>query len=258
MIRRQDWALIGLSPQTAGPQSSAGGTVAKSFGELAALFPRSIAHPRDTLTLGVTCALNGDAGRRLLSVFRSRHPGVDLVIEDVDEVSLEAGLSDGTIDLVIAPTGAARGRWRATPLWRERLIAVLPQDHPLAAEAVVAPIELRHTAILLAGHKTGDRALQKAISRGLGGRPNGLMHYPVQRDTLFDLVALGFGVTISSQAALGAVYPGVCLRPIAGDAAQIGYDLYSDPDTDSESVRRFLAVIEDLAKGGIDDHPAQF
>lgn len=254
MIRPADWALIGLTPPTAAPQGGGRPRVTRGFGELADLFPRSTAHPRAALTLGVTCALHGEAARRLLAAFRARHPGVELVLEDVDEVSLNEALSDGTIDLAIAPTGAAGGRWRVAPLWRERLIAALPDDHALAARDMVAPGELRHEAILLAGHKAGDRALQKAISRALGGRPTGMMHCPVQRDTLFDLVALGYGLTINSHTALSAFYPGVCLRPVAGEAAQIGYDLSWDAGNGSESLRRFLVVVQDLADGG--DHAA--
>ncbi|HEV7386567.1 MAG TPA: hypothetical protein VGN89_16905 [Phenylobacterium sp.] len=66
---------------------------------------------------------------------------------------------------------------------------------------------------------------QRAVIRALGGHPASIMHHPVERDTLFDLVAIGVGVTVCPDAAAGAVYPGVCFRPIDSDKAQIAYSL---------------------------------
>ena len=223
--------------------------IVKSFQDLASLKAQPTSPPARTLTLGVACALHGEIGRSLLTGFRKSYPGVDLMIEDVDEVSLQSGLGDRTIDVVMAPAGAGHGSWAVRPLWREQLAVAVADGHPLAAMDVIAPESLRHEAILLAGHRTGDRALQDAICRALGVRPTGLMHCPVQRDTLFDLVALGYGVTIAPRTALGAGYPGMRVRPIAGERAQIAYELLWDPQNESPSLRGFLDLVDDPVGG---------
>ncbi len=260
MVRLSDWPLVGLAPERAAVGGLQASVVVKSFQDLAGqdLAGRRLPSPSPpsrSLTLGVACALHGEPGRSLLMAFRAGNPGVDLVVEDVDEVSLQTGLSDRTMDVVIAPAGAGHGTWSARPLWREPLVAAVADGHPLAAMDAIPPERLRHEAILLAGDKAGDRALQDAISRVLGVRPTGFMHSPVQRDTLFDLVALGYGVTISPRSALRASYPGVCLRPIVGDHALIAYELLWDPDNESASLQGFLTVADDL--GEADGHATE-
>ena len=258
MVRLSDWPLVGLTPEgSASPtRRPPAGIVVKSFQDLAGRGFSSTSAASRSLTLGVACALHGEPCRSLLTAFRASNPGVDLVVEDVDEVSLHMGLSDRTIDLVIAPAGAGRGTWAVRPLWREPLVAAVADGHPLAAMDAIPPETLRHEAILLAGDKAGDRGLQDAISRALGVRPTGLMHSPVQRDTLFDLVALGYGVTISPRSALRASYPGVCLRPIAGDHALIAYELVWDPDNRSASLEHFLTIVDDLGEANV--HAIEF
>jgi len=246
MFRPTDWPMFGLKASLAhlAPTSGAG----QPLRETGELFPRWAARPRRRLTIGLTCSLHGGAARQLLAAFRAAHPDVDLVIEDLDDRSVRAELDGKHIDAAIAPEGVARRDWRRTPLWCERLIAVLPEAHPLAAESAVSAQALRGEIVLLAGDGSGDKSLQSAISDALGGPPASFMHYLVERDTLFDLVALGLGVTVSSDATLGAFYPGVATRPIDSPRAEIAYSLMWRADARNDALRDFIGVADALAQ----------
>lgn len=246
MIPRSDWWMIGVGPRPSLRKPVPTGGAAQTFRATGELFPDWSSRPRRRLTLGLTCSLHGGAARRLLSTFRTAHPDVDLVVEDLDDVSLREELEGRRIDAAIAPERCSRRDWHRTPLWRERLVAVLPERHPLAADNAVAPDALRGEILLLAGDGSGDRALQKAIAEALGGPPASFLHYPVERDTLFDLVALGLGVTVCPGGTLGAFYPGVCLRPIISSTAMIGYDLMWRVDARNDALADFREVAAQL------------
>ena len=93
----------------------------------------------------------------------------------------------------------------------------------------------------MAGAGSGDRALQRAIIRALGGPPN-FLHYAVQRDNLLDLVSLGFGVTLAGGSAMGAFYPGVCVRPLESEAGWLSYCGFWAAENERPALRRFLEL----------------
>lgn len=205
-----------------------------------ALLGQPVARPRrERLTVGLACALNWGPPRRLVGGFRRQHPQIELVLEDLDETDLDARLAHRRIDLAIAPLGAGARGWRSTPLWSEPLMVFMAESHPLAAGNAVEPQELRGIPLLLAGSGAGDRALQAAIVKAIGGPPN-FLHYAVQRDNLIDLVSLGFGVTLAGGSALGAFYPGIVARPLESETAWLTYCALWSRDNERPALRRFL------------------
>jgi DNA-binding transcriptional LysR family regulator len=237
--------MFGLKASMANLPPTSG--AAQPLRESGEMFPRWAARPRRRLTLGLTCSLHGGAARRLLAAFRAARPDVDLVIEDLDDRSVHAELDGKHVDAAIAADRTAKRDWRRSPLWRDQLIAVLPDSHPLAAGKTVEAARLRGEIVLLAGDGSGDKSLQAAISDALGGPPASFMHYLVERDTLFDLVALGLGVTVCSGATLGAYYPGICVRLIDGPSAEIAYSLMWRADARNDALDDLIALAETLA-----------
>lgn len=189
------------------------------------------------------CSLNWGVARRLICQFRSLHPEVELVVEDGDEIALADGLNAGRLNVVIAPDAARRRGWRSVVLGSERLFVVLPESHRLCASNEVQPNELKGERLLFSGHASGDLAFRKVIAELLDGQSDGFRHYPVQRDTLIDLVALGFGTTICPGGVFGAFYPKVVLRPINSDLARLTYCLFW-PESHHHPA---IPILQDLA-----------
>lgn len=250
MFRPIDWPMFGLKAAQLGAHARAHpvptGGAAQPFREMGELYPAWAAQGREALTLGLACSLNWGTARRLVGDFRRTHPEIELIIEDGDELALAEGLKTKRIDLAIAPDGAHRRGWRALPLWRERLIAVMPEGHRLGAANEVRSEDLRDEPILLTGDGAGDPALRRAIGQALGGHAV-FEHRLVQRDTLFDLVGMGFGVTITAGAALGAFHPGVCLRPICGPVSDIGFSLFWEDGNDKTALQTFVTAAQRVA-----------
>jgi len=250
MIPVSDLWMLGLRPvrgASTGHMVPTSGA-AQPLRDLGEMFPDWAARPHRRLSVGVTCSLHWGSARRLLAAFHEAHPDVELVVEDLLEGDLAQAFETRHIDAAIAPDNAAHDRWRALPLWRERLIAALPQASRLAQGHAVSPKDLRGETLLLAGDVAGQKAFQRAVVAALGGHPAAIMHYPVERDTLFDLVAIGVGVTVCPGATTGAAYPGVCFRPITSDKAQIAYSLMWTQDQPGDALDAFIALAERLAR----------
>lgn len=195
----------------------------------------------ERLTLGVACSLNWGPLRRLIGTYRAKAPDVDLIVEDLDDHGLAERVRGRGVDLAVALHDAGARGWRSAPLWSEPLMVFMAEGHPLAAQNAVLPEQLRETHLLMAGNGSGDRALQQAIMRALGGPPN-FLHYAVQRDNLLDLVSLGFGVTLAGGSAMGAFYPGVCARPLESEAGWLSYCGFWSPENERPALRRFLEL----------------
>ncbi len=240
MFRPVDWPMFGLKASMANLAPTGG--AAQPLRDMGEIFPRWAARPRRRLTLGLTCSLHGGAARGLLGAYRKAHPDVDLVIEDLDDVSVRAELDGRHIDAAIAADRSAKPGWRHAPLWSDRLVAVLLESHPLASGATVPPRSLREEILLLAGDGSGDKSLRAAICDALGGPPASFMHHLVERDTLFDLVALGLGVTVCPASTLGAFYPAVCARLIDSPTAELNYSLMWRADARNDALADLVAL----------------
>jgi DNA-binding transcriptional LysR family regulator len=250
MIPASDLWMLGLRPArgvAAGHMAPTSGA-AQPMRDMGEMFPDWAARQRERLTVGLTCSLHWGSARKLLTAFHEAHPDVELVIEDLLEGDLAQTFEAHRIDVAIAPGNAAQRGWRTLPLWRERLIAALPETSLLARDNEISPKDLRGETLLLAGDVSDQKAFKRAVIGALGGHPIAVMHYPVERDTLLDLVAIGVGVTVCPGATTGAFHPGVCFRPIDSDKAQIAYSLLWTQAEPPEVLADFIGLAERLAR----------
>lgn len=107
-------------------------------------------------------------------------------------------------------------------LWSERLVAVLPSNHPLADGAALEWNDIARLPIIL-GSSKGEMTGYRAIASRIGNRPIDCRHHVVSRGALLQLVAIGLGITITFPSAVVAL-PGTVAIPIAGDNAVVAIE----------------------------------
>lgn len=239
MIRPADWRLLGLSVPGAARFGVPTAPASLPMRESTEMFPNWAADLRQSLRLGLGCSLHLGCAGELVATFRKSCPDVELSLADVDDRAAADGLEREGMDAAILVAGHVPNGLRSAGLWREVIMAAVPADHPLAAAHTIDPIALRHETILMAGDPDGDAGLQRAVSRALGGPPATLLRYEVERDTLFDLVALNFGIALASGVAPNASHPGVAFRALAGPHAEVGYALLWKPSNRNPSLHAF-------------------
>jgi DNA-binding transcriptional LysR family regulator len=76
----------------------------------------------------------------------------------------------------------------------------------------------------------------------------GVQKLNVGRDTLMHLVAMGLGISLTSEATIAAPFPKVVFRPIAGDDELLQFSAAWLPHNDNPALRRFLSLARSIAK----------
>lgn len=90
---------------------------------------------------------------KLLHSFSEAHPGVDTEIVNDTYSVLETELSEDRVDCSFV-TLPSRKEFDVTLLRRERLTAILPMDHPLAAHDSLSPAELKDEPFIVPAEGT--------------------------------------------------------------------------------------------------------
>ncbi|WP_241518911.1 LysR family transcriptional regulator [Streptomyces sp. CB03238] len=128
-----------------------------------ALLPRvrAMVEAADQLREAVRAEAGAPAGRVVLGCYitalpvitalaervRARHPGVEVVLREVDFVEQTAALLDGRVDAVVAYAPMPPGI-QTLPLATERQVVCLWEGHPLAGRTSVALAELADLPVI--------------------------------------------------------------------------------------------------------------
>ncbi|MEM8754969.1 MAG: LysR substrate-binding domain-containing protein [Pseudomonadota bacterium] len=122
-------------------------------------------------------------------------PKLGLYVREGLPDDLLRALEAGTLDLLFHPAPPPRSDLQTRPLFREPILLVAPQDHPLARETAVDPAALEGETILSLepGHKLYD--LVRTICDEVGAE---LSHdfEGTSLDTLRQMVATGMGLSL--------------------------------------------------------------
>lgn len=135
----------------------------------------------------------------LLKDFSTLYPQIPLSIEEAEEQELLDGLQNGRFDfIIIRNLRADPGRHRFQLLANDRLIAVLPQDHPLAEKSQVTLTELSGEAFILMPPHTSIHGLCMELFRKAGIRPRILR--TARMESILDAVAVHEGISLFAEA----------------------------------------------------------
>jgi hypothetical protein len=104
----------------------------------------------------------------------------------------------------------------------------------------------------------GGPEIEDYIVRQLSGpgfRPAIAVHQ-VGRENLLNLVARGFGITLTTASTLGTTYPGVAFRPIESDANYVDSSAVWLASNQNPALRRLLELTQspkrwDLCTAGV-------
>jgi len=139
------------------------------------------------------------------------------IVEDVTARLLSLVL-ERKIDAAVIATDPGDRKLETLPLYEEPFLFVAAPGHPLAARDRVAPDDIDPEALLLLadGHCLRDQAIA-LCGRGAGGRAAGSDISATSLETLFQLAAAGYGVTLAPQLAIesrGGAIAGLAARPL--------------------------------------------
>lgn len=167
------------------------------------------------LRIGILSSMGAGFLRHLIQSFSARHPDVAIRIHEggsADHISL---VRRRQLDIAFVPDASAAGACDVVPLWSERLFAVLPEGHTLTRYDVIEWRSLRNQHLIIRQSNCSS-ALCERLVRHLSDRARTpILHkVDVGRETMMHLVAMGRGVSLTSEATIVTPFPGVVFRPL--------------------------------------------
>jgi DNA-binding transcriptional LysR family regulator len=201
------------------------------------------------LNVGILSSMAAGFLPELIQAYRTRHPKVTVrFLEGASPDNITA-VRNRRLDLAfIVDTTQAKGCDKA-PLWTERLFVVLPQDHALSRHTEIVWTELQSEQIIVRQFER-DPVLCDRLTKRLtgGGQTPAIQKLNVGRDNLMNLVAIGTGIALTSEATTATPFPKVVFRPIAGNDALLQFSAAWLPQNDNPALRQFLSLARRMAK----------
>jgi DNA-binding transcriptional LysR family regulator len=195
------------------------------------------------IRLGVRLPPVGEPLFSLLAGWRARHPNVALTISELNEPAMATALEQRRLDVGLITSFTPAGSATSMPLYVERLTAALPHDHALAARESVDWADLRDESILI--QEWDDSQATRELYASLLGQSVRFSAHPASKQSVFGLVAAGFGITLATASQAAVTVPGVVFRPIAETNACLQIELVWRPELEDAAVGRFVAYLRD-------------
>ena len=196
--------------------------------------------------LGVRMPPIGEPLCGLLAGWHAKYPEVELTIFEMSECEIAFALNARQLDVAFMTTHTLWPHAAAVPIYRERLTAALPSGHVLAEREALDWTSLRDETFLVQGWNESQSAREFYASfLGSGTR---FRAHAASKQSVFALVAAGFGITLATKSQSEAAFPGVVFRPIVDADAWVQVELAWTPDIEDAAVGRFVAFLRDEAR----------
>lgn len=156
---------------------------------------------------------------RAVAAFHSRHPHVELSMQEAEPDEAAEHLRAGNADIALlydhpAVPELVRPDLELLHLLDDPYEAILPTGHALAKRRRVALADLAEEPWVASSDAGGCRRIMHALCHEAGFEPR--VTFEVDETTAAQaLVAAGVGVTLLPRLALSAVHPGVVVRNLA-------------------------------------------
>ena len=163
-----------------------------------------------TIRIGTFTSVSRNLLPRLIQEFKAQYPGVHFDLRQGEYSGISQWVREGTVDFGFINAKFSMGL-SVRPLFRDALMAILPPDHPLTAQASVSLEELAAEPFILLDE--GEHSVPMEAFQRLGLRPR--IEYKVFDDySILAMVKQGLGFSILYNLMLAGFCDGLAVRPI--------------------------------------------
>ena len=198
------------------------------------------------LSIGFCTSISAGNLRATLTEFKNRHPRIELATIERSRTRLATSLRNGTADVLIVTGDVPLPDNNIRPLWSERVLLSLPEDHALAAREVVYWTDLRNETVLLSQHDPGRELEDLVISRLVSPaeRPK-IEHHDVSRGIIKSLISMRLGIGLVLESDIGASFAGLVYRELRDGTGptRVGFSAHWREDNDNPALVNFLKLL---------------
>jgi DNA-binding transcriptional LysR family regulator len=190
----------------------------------------------------VVCGFLAD----LLQEYTSTNPDVRPELVEAPGSNLILSLKRHDLDVAFLAGDVAADGCDVAHLWNEQIFVALPRDDVRTRKRSLSWRDLRDCHFIVSEADPGPRIHDYLVKHlaNIGHGPS-IEHQCVGRDNLMHLVAIGRGLTLTSEALVGARFPGVVYRAIHGHV--LPFSAVWDPSNDNPALARVLRLAQSMA-----------
>jgi DNA-binding transcriptional LysR family regulator len=239
-----------------------GGVRATEFGQSFLRVARTILEQVDSIVMSAQMTGRGELGRLSIGFYTSvsagnlratlveymqRFPQIEIAMLERSKARLTTALRNRAIDAAIVTGEGALLGLKSMPLWSERILVVLPENHRLAASQTVSWTDLGDETLLLSRRDPGPEIQEHLTAKLVSpeDRPRIVWH-DVSRESIRSLVGASFGIGLTMEASLGTNSEGVVHREIRDGAGstRIGLSVNWREDNENPALTNFLSLLK--------------
>ena len=185
-----------------------------------------------------------------LQRFREEHPDVELVLRELVSAKQAQALREGRIHVGLARPAIGEDGFESEVILNERLVAALPDSHPLAKNRRLRIEDLAREPFILfpQNPKPSYADFVLGICEQAGFVPR-IVQEAAEMHTAIGLVAAGLGVTLVPGSVRTETRPGLTFRDLAGAPSTALTAAYRSAD-ESPVLVEFLRILRGLAQTG--------
>lgn len=200
-----------------------------------------------TVRIGIFSSLASGFLPDLLRAYVSANPAVRPDLVEGGPSEHIAAIQKHRLDIAFLTGEPPAEGCDSTQLWNERVFVVLPMNDALSRSRAISWEDLRNRHFIVSETDPGPEIHDYLVKHlaDLGFRPSIECH-AVGRDNLMTLVAMGQGLTLTSEATIAARFPGVVFRPLAKEI--LPFCAIWSPQNDNPALRRLLSLAKSMAR----------
>lgn len=199
------------------------------------------------IKVGIFSSLASGFLSELLRVYDKEHARIRIDLVDGNPSEHVAAVRQLRIDVAFITGTTEWSGCETEQLWTERVFAVLPMDHALCGKKELDWCDLADERFIVSDAAPGPEIHDYLVQRlaDLGHHPEIHVQH-VGRDNLLSLVAVGRGLTLTSEATTVAKIPGMTYRPIANEV--LPFCAVWSQRNDNPACRRLLSLARSMAR----------
>lgn len=188
-----------------------------------------------TLTLGSSLPLSGRPLQHGIQAFLAGTPNIKLKLVEDRPAQLLPHLHARAVDIAVLPTRSLLPdpALVTEPLWSDRLVVAMPNEHPLASRPFLTWTDLASAPLLVS--TLDEFGVHHALQSCATDIATSCKVQCVTRDTLLEMAAMGMGLAIVGESSAALRHP-LLFTPIADQKAAIIVEAVW-PSSDSNPLR---------------------
>lgn len=244
-------------------ERSSGGVRATPAGHQFLRIARSILEQMDALVAATKACGRGESGRLAIGFctsltagnlraslleLRQRFPKIEIATVERRRRHLATALRNGVLDVLIVTGSMSLPNSQMKPLWNERVLAVLPAEHPLATREVVYWTDLRDETVVMSQYDPGREIEDLLVSKLVSPRDRPkIERHDISRGVVKSLITMEVGISIVLESDVGANFSGLVYRELRDGTGPsvLGYSAYWQRDNENPALETFLKLLSE-------------